>query len=434
VFGGRLVTEYDVVIVGAGVIGLSTAYHIKRLNPHSRVLVVEKFNAAGQGSTAKSMSAFRCLFSSPINYVLSDSSVDFYNHVQKELGVDLKLFFVGYLWLLSEDDFAELAPILKELAAKSLKYGEYEAEELARRLGLVTRLRGDEEAELMGLKDVYKGVFIPKAGIIDADCVVKFYEEEFMRLGGEIRYGVKVEDLIVEACQPLGIAGEPFFWQESRVSGVKTNSGIIKAKKTILAAGAWIPQLLDNVGIECFIKPKKRQVFAVEAKNPLLRQLLFTSGFNSVGCIPFTILPKPRVLIRPFPTEGVFWLSYADDFPRAFKLEEDPQPEKNFYQYGIYQVLVKYFPQFRDCRPYSAFAGLYEINTLDGHPVIFEERDLIVVGGASGSGIMKADAIGRIAAALYNGEKYALLYGGRKFKISDLSIKERCVESEKLQI
>jgi FAD-dependent oxidoreductase domain-containing protein 1 len=434
VFGGRLVTEYDAVIVGAGVIGLSTAYHIKRLNPRSRVLVIDKFNAAGQGSTAKSMSAFRCLFSSPINYVLSDSSVDFYNHVQKELGVDLKLFFVGYLWLLSKDDFVELVPILKELAAKSLKYGEYEAEELARRLGLVTRLRGDEEAELMGLKDVYKGVFIPKAGIIDADCVVKFYEEEFMRLGGEIRYGVKVEDLIVEACQPLGIVGEPFFWQESRVSGVKTNSGIIKAKKTILAAGAWIPQLLDNVGIECFIKPKKRQVFAVEAKNPLLRQLLFTSGFNSVGCIPFTILPKPRVLIRPFPTEGVFWLSYADDFPRAFKLEEDPQPEKNFYQYGIYQVLVKYFPQFRDCRPYSAFAGLYEINTLDGHPVIFEEKDLIVVGGASGSGIMKADAIGRIAAALYNGEKYAPLYGGRKFKVSDLSIKKRCVESEKLQI
>ena len=426
--------EYDAVIVGAGVIGLSTAYHIKRQNPHSRILVVDKLNAAGQGSTAKSMSAFRCLFSSPINYVLSDSSVDFYCHVQTELGVDLKLFFVGYLWLLSEDDFAEMAPILKELAAKSLKYEEYEAEELAKRLELAIRLRGDEEAELMGLKDVYKGIFIPKAGIVDADCIVKFYEDEFLRLGGEIHYGVKVEDLVVEACQPLGITGEPFFWQESRVSGVKTNCGIVRAKKTVLAAGAWMPQLLDNIGIECFIKPKKRQVFAVEAKNPLLRRLLFTQGFNPVGCIPFTILPKPRVLIRPFPTEGVFWLSYADDSPRAFKLEDDPQPEKNFYQYGIYQVLVKYFPQFRDCRPYSAFAGLYEINTLDGHPVIFEERDLIVVGGASGSGIMKADAIGRIAAALYNGEEYALLYGGRKFKVSDLSIKERHVEPEKLQI
>ncbi|MEM3581011.1 MAG: FAD-binding oxidoreductase [Candidatus Bathyarchaeia archaeon] len=427
-------TEYDAVIVGAGVIGLSTAYHIKRQNPNLKILVVDKFSAAGQGSTAKSMSAFRCLFSSPINYVLSDSSVDFYNYVQTELGVDLKLFFVGYLWLLGEDDFAEMSPILKELAAKGLKYREYEAEELAKPLGLNIRLRGDEEAELMGLKDVYKGIFIPKAGIVDADCVVKFYEEEFLRLGGEIHYGVKVQDLTVEACKPIGIAGEPFFWQESRVSGVKTDSGIIKAKKTILAAGAWIPQILDGVGIECFIKPKKRQVFAVEAKNPLLRRLLFAESFNSVGCLPFTILPKPRVLIRPFPTEGVFWLSYADDFPRAFKLEEDPQPEKNFYQYGIYQVLVKYFPQFRDCRPYSAFAGLYEINTLDGHPVIFEERDLIVVGGASGSGIMKADAIGRIAAALYNGEEYALLFGDRKFKVSDLSIKERRVEPERLQI
>jgi glycine/D-amino acid oxidase-like deaminating enzyme len=428
------VIEYDAVIVGAGVIGLSTAYHIKRRNPNAKVLVVDKFNAAGQGSTAKSMSAFRCLFSSPVNYVLSDSSVDFYVHVQTDLGVDLKLFFVGYLWLLGEDDFAEMAPILTGLAAKSLKYKEYNAEELAKRLGLTISLRGDEEAELMGLKDVYKGIFIPKAGIVDADCIVKFYEEEFIRLNGEIRYGVKVESFIVEAFKPLGIAGEPFFWQESRVSGVKTDSGIIRAKKTILAAGPWISQLLETVGIECFIKPKKRQVFALEAKNPLLRRLLFTQEFNSIGCIPFTILPKPRVLIRPFPTEGIFWLSYADDFPRAFKLEEDPQPEKNFYQYGIYQVLVKYFPQFKDCRPYSAFAGLYEINTLDGHPVIFEERDLIVVGGASGSGIMKADAIGRIAAALYSGEEYALLYGGRKFKVSDLSIKERCVEPEKLQI
>jgi glycine/D-amino acid oxidase-like deaminating enzyme len=132
--------------------------------------------------------------------------------------------------------------------------------------------------------------------------------------------------------------------------------------------------------------------------------------------------------------EGVFWVSYADDFPRAFMLEENPQPEKDFYEYGIYQVLVKYFPQFRDCRPYSAFAGLYEINTLDGHPVIFEENDLIVVGGASGSGIMKADAVGRIAAALYDDEEYATLYGGRKIKVSDLGIKERRVERERLQI
>jgi glycine/D-amino acid oxidase-like deaminating enzyme len=427
-------SEWDVVIVGAGVLGLSTAYHIKCRHPNARVLVLDKLGAAGQASTAKSASAFRCLFSSRTNYVLADSSVEFYRHLQENLKVDLKLQWTGYLWLLNEKDCEEVIPILKRLAEKNFEFKEYAEEELIRKLRISTNLKDDEEAQMMKLGSVRKGIFVPKAGIVDADCLVKFYEEEFMRLGGEIQYGVTVQNLLVEPRESLGIPNEPYFWQEARITGVSTDKGVIKAKKTVLAAGAWISQLLDPVGIECFIKPKKRQLFVIPAKDTALRELLFTKDFNSINCLPFTILPSPRILIRPFPSEGVFWLGYADDFPRAFKIEDDPQPEKNFYQYGIYQVLTKYFPQFKNCRPASAFAGLYEINTLDEQPVIFEESDLIVVGGASGSGIMKADAIGRIAAALYDGDEYALFYGNRKFKVSDLGLKQRCVEPEKLVI
>jgi glycine/D-amino acid oxidase-like deaminating enzyme len=426
--------EYDAVVVGAGILGLSTAYHIKCTHPNAKVLVVDKYNVVGQGSTAKSASAFRCFFSSYTNYLLAKSSVEFYRYLQEELGVDLGLQRIGYLWLLDEESYGELTPILKALSREDFGYKEYEGGELGRKLGVKTNLIGDEEAQLMGLRNIYKGLFIQDAGIVDADCLVKFYESEFLRLGGEIQCGVKVEKLIVEPCEPLGVPDEPYFWQDSRFLGVKTDRGVIKAKKTILAAGAWIPQFLDEVGIECYIKPKKRQIFAIEAKTSSLRRLLSVEGFNPYNCLPFTILPKPRVIIRPFPNEGVFWLTYADDFPRAFKLEEEPKPERNFYQFGIYQVLVKYFPQFRDCRPSSAFAGLYEINTLDGQPVVFEEKDLIVVGGASGSGIMKADALGRIAAALYDHEEFAFLFGDRKFRISDLGLKNRRVEPEKLQI
>jgi len=426
--------DYDAVLVGAGILGLSTAYHIKKRNPKTRILIIDKLNAVGQGSTAKSASAFRCLFSSYTNYILADSSVEFYRYLQEELKIDLKLQWTGYLWLLDEENWRKILPVLKNLSGEGVKYKEYEKEDLAKKLCMPSDLENDEEARLMGLKDVYRGVFIPKAGIVDAACLVEFYEKEFLRLGGEILCGVKAEKIIVEPYEPLGIPNEPYFWQETRIAGVETNKGVIRARKTILAAGVWISQLLDAVGIECFIKPKKRQIFCVPAKSAALKELLFTKEFNAVGCLPFTILPNHQILIRPFPSEGVFWLGYADDFPRAFKLEEEPQPEKNFYQYGIYQVLVKYFPQFKDCRPTSAFAGLYGINTLDGQPVIFEEKDLIVVGGASGSGIMKADAIGRIAAAIYNGEDYALLYGDRKFNVSDLSLKNRHVEQEKLII
>ena len=131
--------------------------------------------------------------------------------------------------------------------------------------------------------------------------------------------------------------------------------------------------------------------------------------------------------------EDAFWFSYGDDLPRAYKLEDDPQSEENCYRYGIYQVATKYFPQFVGSQPFTSWAGQYAISTIDGQPVIFDENDLILVG-VSGSGNMKADAIGRIAAALYTGEEYATLYGEKMFKVSDLSITRRKVEPEKLII
>jgi glycine/D-amino acid oxidase-like deaminating enzyme len=426
--------EPDVLVVGAGIIGLSTAYHIKTRDPQANVLVIDKLAAAGQGSTAKSAAAFRCLFYSRTNFALADSSVEFYKHVQDDLKVDLKQRWAGYLWLFDEQGYHEMLPVLKDLAAKGFQYEEYDEKELTKKLGMTTDFVNDEEARLMGLRNVYKGILIPKAGLIDVDYLVKFYESEFLKLGGKIQYNTEVREIIVEPRQPLGMPGEPYFWQDSTIAGTRTTKGVITAKKTIIAVGAWSSQLLDPIGIECFIKARKRQVFSVKANTEVLRKLLFTREFTNAGCLPFTILPKPSAYIRPALEEDALWLAYADDFPRAFKIEDNPEPEENFYRYGLYQVLVKYFPQFTDCQPFSAFAGLYEINTIDGQPLIFEENGLMIVGGASGSGIMKADAIGRIASALYKEEEYALLFGNRKFKVSDLGLKNRNIEPERLVI
>ncbi len=125
---------------------------------------------------------------------------------------------------------------------------------------------------------------------------------------------------------------------------------MIKAKKTILVAGAWVPQILDAVGIECYIKPKKRQFFAIPARNAALQKLLFTRGSILLTVCPSLFCQSTEYTSDHFPRKKSIGLAYADDFPRAFKLEEDPQPEKNFYEYGIYQVLTKYFPQFRNVR------------------------------------------------------------------------------------
>jgi len=426
--------EYDVVIVGAGIIGLATAYHLKTRYPDLKILVIDKRGAAGQGSTAKSAAAFRCLFASRTNFALADSSAEFYRHVQDDMHVDLKLRWAGYLWFFDEDDYRKMFPVLKELGAKGFQYREYDETELARRLEMRTSFSDDEEAKMMGLGNVYKGVLIPKAGLIDVDYLVKFYESEFLKLGGKIQYNTDAKEIIVEPRQPLGMPGEPYFWQDATITGVKTSRGTIKAEKTIIAAGAWSSQLLDPVGIECFIKAKKRQVFSIKAKTEGLKKLLWSKEFTNAGCLPFTILPRPTAYIRPAPEEDALWLAYADEFPRAFKIEEEPEPEENYYRYGLYQVMVKYFPQLTDSQPFSAFAGLYEINSIDGQPIIFKENGMMLVGGASGSGILKADSIGRIATALYEDEEYALLYGDKKFRVSDLGLKKRSVEPEKLVI
>jgi glycine/D-amino acid oxidase-like deaminating enzyme len=432
--GEWFVADCDVVVVGAGILGLSTAFHLKSRNPKLDVLVVDRLGAAGQGSTAKSAAAFRCLFYSHTNFAIADSSAEFYKHVQDDLHVDLKLKWAGYLWMFDEDGYRKMLPILKELANRGFKYTEYDEGELARKLDMHTSFAGDEEAQMMGLGNVHRGIVIPKAGLIDVDSLVKFYESEFLKLGGKTQYGTEVKEVAVEPRQPLGMPGEPYFWQDATITGVKTTRGLIKAKKTILAAGAWMSQLLDPLGIECFIKAKKRQVFSIKAKTEALRKLLFSKEFTNAGCLPFTILPKPSAYIRPAPEEDALWLAYADEFPRAFKIEDNPEPEENYYRFGLYQVMVKYFPQLTDCQPFSAFAGLYEINTIDGQPLIFEENGLMIVGGASGSGILKADAIGRIATAFYSSEEYATLYGDRKFKVSDLGLKNRNIEPEKLVI
>jgi len=75
--------EYDAVVVGAGLLGLSTAYYIKKMNPEKRVIVVDKMGAAGQGNTAKSAAMFRSFFYSQTNLALVDTTIECFKHVQK---------------------------------------------------------------------------------------------------------------------------------------------------------------------------------------------------------------------------------------------------------------------------------------------------------------------------------------------------------------
>jgi glycine/D-amino acid oxidase-like deaminating enzyme len=420
--------ECDILVIGAGVLGLSSAYYIKKRDPSKKVLVIDKYSSPGQGNSAKSEGGFRNIFTSETNYLLSDASIDAFKEM-KGKGFDIKLEFIGYLWLFSQQQYDAIKPAIESITKRGDTVKVINNDELKEKIPfLVTDFIDDEEAELLGLENIAVGVYGEKCGGLDADALVRAYEKMFLEIGGEIMYNTEATKLIIKPDEELGLPGEPFVWQEKQVVGADTGKGEILAKKTVVATGVWANKLLEPIGRYGFQSPKKRQIFAF--KDSKLEKLMNIKGLNKHNVMPLTILPTANILFRPELSEGSIWLACADDLGRKFELEEDPQPEEDYYTNNIYYVLVKYFPCFEDVRPMNMWAGQYAINSLDETPVIYEDSGLYYIGAASGSGIMKADSLGRILDALVAGEEEAELYGGRKFKVLDLGVRQRHVEHE----
>ena len=435
-----MVSEYDIIVVGAGIMGVASAYHLKRNNPQKRIVVVDRCGAPGQGNTGRSNAMFRNTFSSVDNQTLSNSSIDFYTHVQESLKIDIGLQKIGYLWLMDEGQLSRSEPYLTRMERNGVEIHRHTREELMRLLpGMVTQFSPDDgDAELMDLPPVDCGVFGPKCGRLDPDKLVRFYAGEFVRAGGIFAFNTDVTGLITGPSKRLGIEGEPFVWQDHRLEGVSVggpNHGTLRADTVVLAGGAWENELLEPIGIDGHVKAKKRQLFSIPAKGSDLERLLRCQGFNPLGLLPLVILPKAGVHFKPVSEENDFWIACEDDVNRPFiDLPEHDletyRAEIEYYERSVYPVLSAYFPEFKNSRLKAMWAGLYSYNTIDNLPFAFMDKNLIVVGGDSGSGIMKGDSLGRIVDALYRGQEEVTLYGGVPYRVSKMGFKNRDVERE----
>jgi glycine/D-amino acid oxidase-like deaminating enzyme len=317
-----------------------------------------------------------------------------------------------------------------------MDYVEYDASKLEELLGVRTNVEGLEEAELLGASNIEGGILIPTAGILMPDKLASYYYEKLRQKGVVFAFDSPVKEFIVEPRKPLGIAGEPFPWQDKRVAGVIVGDGkeIRARKKVIVAAGAWTPYLLAPIGVDSFSRPKKRQIFVLKADSPEKKRMLFAKGFNKYGVSPMLIFPNGAYM-RPSPEESSYWTGYSDELGRPFHLEEDPVAEPEFYLYGIHPLISIYAPAFEGSNPSNSWAGHYDIS-FDGMPVVFEafESDLIVSAGTSGSGILKGDALGLVTAALATGKDEVEFIDGEVLKIKWLGLEERLHEKELLII
>lgn len=433
--GSESSKHYDAVVIGAGIIGLATAYHLKQSNPNLSVLVIDRMHAAAQGDTAKSAGGCRDMFTSEVSLLLAKSSVDFYRYVQDEMGFNLNLEMLGYLFLLTHRKFSEFERVENRIRKEGIRVRIFERDELAELIPDLVPDPSSEQSKIIGLEQIYKGVFGQDCGIVAPELVAKFYEEQFKKLNGEFLFGIEVKTLRIEAKPTLGLPNEPYAWQEKAFSGVETNRGFIRADSIFVASGSRTSILLDPLGVDCLTKPKKRMIFRVRGEP--LNRLLQTKGFSDFNVLPFTFLPKVRgfeVWIRPTRGEKSFWIGASDDIGRRYLFEDEPTAEENYYTYNISPILSEFFPCFANLRPVNSWAGLYDINALDGTPIVDQVSNCIFAIGTSGSGISKADALGRIATALFQGKTETRLFGNKRITASRIGLTNRAVDKEEFVI
>ncbi len=403
--------NFDYIIVGAGVIGCSTAFYLKSALPEKRILLIDKNHIAGAGNTAKSAALYRNFFSSQTSRTLAASSLKYYVGIAGKIKLDP----IGYLWLFSQEQWENSQKSIMLLDPGKDDFEILDRDAIAGILRINFQAKGH-------FPDVHAGILCHLCGSLSAMALAQHYASKFVSIGGETSFDTEISEFILagrDSCYAP--------WNDVFIEGITDQKGnTYHAKQFIIAAGAWTHDLLAPIGIASGILPKKRQLFALKIEDQA--QLIVNSTRR-----PAIILPAGGVYIKPILERNMIIAGCADDLGQPF-LMSDPEPDVRYFHDAIEPVLNHYFPQLSDYKLSLKWAGYYDYHWPDMTPVIESVANLTWVGGTSGSGIMKADAVGRIAAATLLGRKEAVLADGTRFKVSKLSLRNRNVEKEELII
>src|SRR5262245_38523339 len=105
--GHAMAKTADVIVIGAGIMGASTAYHLAR-GGIRRVIVLER-DTVCSGSTALASGGIRHQYANRVGIELTLHSIETFEHFADEFGVDPHFRQHGYLLLIETDDQLALA-------------------------------------------------------------------------------------------------------------------------------------------------------------------------------------------------------------------------------------------------------------------------------------------------------------------------------------
>ncbi|MBI4575292.1 MAG: FAD-binding oxidoreductase [Planctomycetes bacterium] len=348
-------TRSPVVVIGAGVVGCSTAYHLARMGA-TGVLVVEKEKFVGSGSTALNAGGIRATFSTDINIALSVEAIRMFERMEEELGCPIEYHQAGYLWLARSaaqwDGLRSRAPRQR---AAGVEVELLQPSEVAERFPFVRT--EDLSGAALGVRD----------GYADPHMVAQGYWRRARELG--VRFEL---DTLV-----LGIESEG-----GRVKSVRTSNGTIECEVVVDCAGPFARQVAALAGIDL-------------PAHPVRRCLWVTHPFDRIpGLIPLTIDMDTGFYCRK--ESGAIMMGLANEAePSSFNTQVDWE----FFEHVI-ECAVHRVPLVAEAGIHKAWAGLYSV-TPDRHMVLGRVPGLegfLVAAGFSGHGFMHSPIVGKLTA------------------------------------
>ncbi len=356
----KLPDYVDVVIVGGGVMGASSAFHLAEAGVS--VLLCEK-NELASGSTSKAAGGVRANFSDAFNVALGARSLDLFSRFQERPGYEIDLHRPGYLFALTKPEdvklFESSTEIHKEFGVESK---------------MLTPAEAAVISPLLNVEDVLACSFTPNDGHCTPESVVIGYALGAKRLGAVVLTQTEVIE--------IELSGD-------EIVAVRTNHGRVKTNTVINCAGAWSPVIGQMVGLTLPVTPYRRELVITEPLNQ-----------------DFEDLPKSMPMTIDY-SSSLYWhregrgllMGFSDKTnPPGFETTKDPE-----FLEKLGEIAVKRAPRLLDIGIGRGWVGLYEV-TPDHNAILGEFKKIsrfFYATGFSGHGFLQGPAIGEILRDLY---------------------------------
>jgi sarcosine oxidase, subunit beta len=372
----------DVVVIGAGIIGMSAAFQMARRSK-ARIVVLEKGVGPGEGSTGASSAVCRFRYSYAEIVQLAKDGIGAYRNWAEFLGnaaPNARFQRIGVVWLSGERDWS--------------------VREAARLAGLGIAADALDDAALgEAFPDLSPCTVPPDLVGGEAHDCRGGATHLFERDGGYMEPVDALQDLIA-AARARGVdvrfssPAADIVAEGGAVTGVRlADGGTIGCGAVVMAAGPWCLPFLDRHGLggRWPLEPTRIQIAHIDRPAELRGEL--PACIDPVGGIYFRPQNRGQQIIvgsvlEEDEKEGV---AAPDEFAR-YADDEFIRPKLHALQHRLR------LPEIRGhVRGYS---GLYTINRADMHPIVGPTpiAGLHVANGCSGHGFKLAPAIGALIA------------------------------------